>query len=115
MTEPSYLRLHREGRLEERVERALSLMAPCRLCPRECGVNRLEGEKGFCKSGRKARVASYNAHFGEESPLVGRHGSGTIFMGSCNLLCDFCQNYDISHLNEGVDVEPEHTASMMIE
>jgi len=59
------------------------------------------------------QVASYNAHFGEESPLVGRSGSGTIFFSSCNLLCSFCQNYDISHLAEGVEVEPEQLAEMM--
>ncbi len=90
-------------------------MESCSLCPRECGVNRLEGEKGVCETGRKAKVASYNAHFGEETPLVGSYGSGTIFISSCNLLCSFCQNYDISHLNEGVEVEPEHMAAMMIQ
>jgi putative pyruvate formate lyase activating enzyme len=89
-------------------------MEPCHICPRACAVNRLEGETGFCKTGSKAKVASYNAHFGEESPLVGRYGSGTIFLSSCNLLCSFCQNYDISHLAEGIEVEPEHMASMML-
>jgi putative pyruvate formate lyase activating enzyme len=115
MSEPSYLKLYRDGELERRVERALALLESCSLCPRACGVNRLEGERGFCETGRNARVASYNAHFGEEAPLVGRHGSGTIFLSSCNLLCSFCQNYDISHLREGVKVEPEHTAVMMME
>ncbi len=113
--EPSYLKLHREGELSHRIKKAIALMASCSLCPRECGVNRLEGELGFCETGRKARVSSYNAHFGEESPLVGRHGSGTIFMSSCNLLCSFCQNYEISHLREGVEVEPEQMAAMMIQ
>ena len=113
--EPSYLKLHKEGKLSARVDEALSLMENCSLCPRECGVNRLKGEKGFCETGRKARVASYNAHFGEESPLVGKYGSGTIFISSCNLLCGFCQNYDISHSGEGVEVEPEQIAAMMIE
>jgi putative pyruvate formate lyase activating enzyme len=115
MTEPSYLDLYRTGRLKERVEQGLLLAESCSLCTRECGVNRLKGEKGFCGTGRRARVASYNAHFGEEAPLVGRHGSGTIFVSSCNLLCSFCQNHDISHGNEGVDVEPEQMAAMMIE
>lgn len=115
MKEPSYIGLYRDGRLSERIESALSLMESCSLCPRRCGVNRMEGEKGFCRTGRNARVASYNAHFGEEAPLVGRYGSGTIFMSSCNLLCGFCQNYDISHLNEGTDVEPEQMALMMLE
>jgi putative pyruvate formate lyase activating enzyme len=90
-------------------------MEDCTLCPRECHVNRLEGEVGFCETGKRAKVASYNAHFGEESPLVGRHGSGTIFISSCNLLCNFCQNYDISHLKEGIEVEPEQMAAMMIQ
>lgn len=112
--EPSYLKLCHEGELAGRIERALGLMESCRLCPRECGVNRLEGEVGFCGTGRRASVASFNAHFGEESPLVGRHGSGTIFFSSCNLLCSFCQNYEISHLAEGTEVGPEQLAAMMI-
>ena len=115
MMEPSYIRLEREGRLRERIERGLALMESCEICPRACGVNRLEGETGFCKTGRRARVASYNAHFGEEAPLVGRHGSGTIFMSSCNLLCSFCQNFEISHQREGLDVTPEQLAMMMLD
>jgi len=113
MSEPSYLRLYREGKLKDRIDKATELLRNCRLCPRECGVNRLSGETGFCQTGRRAKVASYNAHFGEESPLVGRSGSGTIFFSSCNLLCSFCQNYDISHLAEGVEVEPQQLAKMM--
>ena len=112
--EPSYIDLYKKGDLAERVEVALSRLAECKFCPRQCGVNRLEGEKGFCKTGRKAIVASYNAHFGEESPLVGQYGSGTIFMSSCNLLCSFCQNFEISHLREGREVEPEQMAAMML-
>ncbi|MBN1103866.1 MAG: radical SAM protein, partial [Deltaproteobacteria bacterium] len=101
MSEPSYIRLYQSGRLRARTEEALALLERCTLCPRECGVNRLAGEKGFCNTGRRARVASYDAHFGEESPLVGMNGSGTIFISSCNLLCGFCQNFEISHGNEG--------------
>ena len=115
MTEPSYIRLYRTGELARRIEKALAMMESCLLCPRRCGVNRLKGETGFCQTGRKARVASYNAHFGEEAPLVGIHGSGTIFISSCNLLCNFCQNYEISHNKEGADVGPEQMASMMIQ
>jgi len=114
MAEPSYLILYRNGELEARIERGLALMESCRLCPRECSVNRLGGETGYCRTGRMARVASFNAHFGEEAPLVGKSGSGTIFFSSCNLLCSFCQNYDISHLNEGVEVKPVQIAAMMI-
>lgn len=114
MHEPSYRKLCSTGELETRVKEALALMAPCRLCPRKCGVDRLNGEIGYCRTGRNARVASYNAHFGEEAPLVGRHGSGTIFLSSCNLLCSFCQNFEVSHLNEGVEVEPDQIAGMMM-
>lgn len=113
MTEPSYLELFEQGILAERIEKALAVLEACRLCPRQCGVNRLKDERGFCETGRKARVASYNPHFGEEAPLVGSRGSGTIFISSCNLLCSFCQNYEISHGNEGVDVEPPQMAAMM--
>ena len=114
MTEPSYLKLYHEGELSVRVKKLFEMMESCCLCPRQCGVNRLEGETGFCGTGRWAKVASYNAHFGEEDPLVGRHGSGTIFLSSCNLLCSFCQNYDISHRAEGVEVGPEQMAAVML-
>jgi len=113
--EPSYLRLNSEALLKERAQNALALLESCRLCPRACGVNRLKGELGFCKTGRKAVVASFNAHFGEESPLVGRSGSGTIFVSSCNLLCSFCQNYEISHGREGAEVGAEQIALMMLQ
>lgn len=111
---PSYLELHHDGRLKERAAQVVELMRECRLCPRDCGVNRLADEHGFCRTGRKARAASCNAHFGEERPLVGRFGSGTIFFSSCNLLCSFCQNYETSHLNVGVEVESEQLADMML-
>lgn len=114
MREPSYLRLYREGKLKDRIDRAAELMRDCSLCPRKCHVDRLSGEIGFCRTGEKARVASLHAHFGEESPLVGTGGSGTIFFRSCNLLCYFCQNYDISHDAEGGEVEPEDLADMML-
>ncbi|MBW2636129.1 MAG: radical SAM protein [Deltaproteobacteria bacterium] len=114
MTKPSYLKLYGEGKLDERIGRALKRMEKCHLCPRRCGVNRLGDERGYCKTGRKARIASYNAHFGEEAPLVGSSGSGTIFFSSCNLLCSFCQNYEISHFAEGVEVESEQLAAIML-
>jgi putative pyruvate formate lyase activating enzyme len=84
------------------------------MCPRECGADRASGRTGYCRTGRNARVASCHPHFGEETPLVGRHGSGTIFFSSCSLLCSFCQNYDISRLNGGVDVTPPELAAAMI-
>jgi len=114
MREPSYLKLYRDGKLQYRVDRALEMMRDCSLCPRECHVDRLSGELGFCRTGEKARVASLHAHFGEESPLVGTGGSGTIFFRSCNLLCCFCQNYDISHDAEGGEVGPKDLADMML-
>ena len=106
MFEPSYIKLFRHGVLQSRAVGALDLLEKCCLCPRKCGVNRLKDETGFCRTGRKARVAGFNPHFGEEKPLVGRLGSGTIFFSSCNLLCSFCQNFDISHYNRGTEVTP---------
>jgi putative pyruvate formate lyase activating enzyme len=111
---PSYLNLHTKGILSERAQEALKQLESCTLCPRECGVNRTAGETGYCRIGRMAQVASFNAHFGEEAPLVGANGSGTIFFSSCNLQCTFCQNYEISHLREGVEVMPEQLAGMML-
>ncbi len=115
MSEPLYLQLYRDGYLLERVQEATKALKECRLCPRECGVDRLNNEKGYCRTGRRAAVASFNAHFGEEAPLVGRLGSGTIFFSSCNLRCSFCQNYDISHLEEGAEIEAKDLAAVMIE
>lgn len=112
--EPSYSALHHANTLSERVAKAVDLLASCSICPRNCSVNRLAGELGFCRTGRNASVASRGAHFGEESPLVGRFGSGTIFFSSCNLLCSFCQNDDISHGGEGGEVGPETLAEMML-
>jgi putative pyruvate formate lyase activating enzyme len=112
--EPAYLRLHRAGELRERVREAFQRLRQCTLCPRECQVDRRVGETGACRTGEEAIVASYGAHFGEESPLVGRHGSGTIFFSWCNLRCRFCQNYDISQSGSGDPVEPEQLASIML-
>lgn len=113
--EAAYVKLLRTGELQQRVEEARSILEECRLCGRECGVNRLETTKGaVCRTGDKAVVSSFNAHFGEEDPLVGQHGSGTIFFTNCNLKCQFCQNYEISQLGEGREVEPEELAAMML-
>jgi len=112
--EPVYLELWRSGELSQRVEQATELLSSCRLCPRECGVDRLPGETGFCRTGAQAVVASYGPHFGEERPLVGSGGSGTIFFTHCNLGCIFCQNYDISHLGAGREVPAERLAEMML-
>ena len=112
--EPAYLKLYREGLLVLRAQQAMELLKDCCLCPRACHVDRPSGEQGVCRTGSLARVASFHAHFGEEAPLVGSGGSGTIFFSSCNLLCTFCQNFEISHLREGEEVEPQQLAAMML-
>lgn len=111
---PSYVEAHRTGKLTENAKKAFKILENCRLCPRECEVNRLENEKGICRTGRLALVSSYNPHFGEEDPLVGTNGSGTIFITNCNLLCVFCQNWEISHLGEGSEVDSKTLADMML-
>jgi putative pyruvate formate lyase activating enzyme len=115
MFQPGYIKLYKSGELKKRVEKTVNLLKQCQICPRRCKVNRLENEKGICKVGRLPMVSSYNPHFGEEAPLVGTQGSGTIFLTSCNLGCIFCQNYDISHLGEGYEISVERFAKMMIE
>ena len=109
-----YLDLHRKGELLDRAERLWAMLADCRLCPRECGVNRLEGEKGFCRAGQVLKVASFSPHFGEEKPLVGKGGSGTIFLSHCNLGCAFCQNCDISHSGAGTRFSIPDLSAMML-
>ena len=114
MYEPLYIKTYKSGLLEEKIEKAYKILKNCTLCPRECKVNRLEGEKGICKTGRLPIISSYFPHFGEEDPLVGTNGSGTIFISYCNLLCMYCQNYEISHLGEGKETPIEEFAKMMI-
>ena len=113
--ESAYLRLLRTGELQQRVEEARTVLEECRLCGRECRANRLDSAEGaVCRTGARAVVSSFNAHFGEEDPLVGQHGSGTIFFANCNLKCQFCQNYEISQLGEGREVETKELAAMML-
>ncbi|MDI6794656.1 MAG: radical SAM protein [bacterium] len=111
---PSYLPLIESSKFHSKVETAWSWLSNCRLCPRKCGVNRLEGEEGFCRSTSELVVSSAAPHFGEEPPLVGRKGSGTIFFTNCNLGCLYCQNYDISHLGYGRPVSVQDLADMML-
>ena len=115
LPDPEYLNALKSRTLEHRVKKAIAVLDCCTLCPRRCGVNRTAGETGTCKTGRRAVVASYNAHFGEEKPLVGRNGSGTIFFSHCSLQCNFCQNYEISHLGEGCAVADDQLATIMLE
>jgi putative pyruvate formate lyase activating enzyme len=113
--EAAYLKLYRSGELKSRVTEAYRRLEHCNICARECGVNRRESAKGAaCRTGERAVVSSYAPHFGEESPLVGRDGSGTIFFSWCNLMCQYCQNYEISQLGYGQQVEPENLAAMML-
>jgi len=111
---PAYERLEEEGRLAQRIEQAYVILENCALCPRQCGVNRLKGEKGFCRSPSRPVVYSSHPHFGEEISLVGKNGSGTIFFSNCNLRCVFCQNWPISHEGRGKEVSDEELAGLMI-
>jgi len=108
--------LHTRGLLRQRAASARRMLASCTLCPRRCQVNRLAGETGRCGTGALARIASYGPHFGEETPLVGKGGSGAIFLAGCNLGCCFCQNYDISQGEAvGQEADAHEFASVMLE
>ncbi len=111
---PSYVQLHVKGELNHRIQLLREFLEECRLCPRGCKVNRLNGEVGVCQAGTDLMVSSAFPHFGEEAPLVGRHGSGTIFLTHCNLRCVFCQNYDISHLGNGERITSSDLARVML-
>ncbi len=111
---PGYLELLKTGELEKRVEALWSFLEECRLCPNQCRVNRLKGEKGICQVLDRPVVSSYGPHFGEERPLVGEGGSGAIFFTWCNLRCVFCQNWEISHLGEGDVITVEDLAKIML-
>ena len=113
-TGPGYLQLHATGALEERADRAYRLLQACTVCPRRCGVNRLDDERGFCRTGLLPVIASHGPHFGEERPLVGRRGSGTIFVARCNMACCFCQNFSISRLGQGREATPAELAGIML-
>jgi len=112
--EPAYLKLEREGRLEILEKELWDIFQSCRLCPRKCGVNRLEGKTGFCSSTSRLKIASFGPHHGEERPLVGSGGSGTIFFSNCNLLCCFCQNWEINHRGDGNYLAHDNLADMML-
>ena len=104
---PAYVKLFREGALAARVEQAMVALGDCRLCGRRCAVNRLAGQAGECRGGSRARISSAFAHHGEEFMIRGIHGSGTVFLAGCSLHCLFCQNAEISHLDQGREVTPE--------
>ncbi len=109
----AYLKLSK-ATLKEKIKAAEEILKNCTLCPRNCKIDRTSGKSGFCRTGDKPFVSSYNAHFGEEAPLVGRYGSGTIFFTHCNLGCLFCQNWTISHLGEGSEISFDALANIML-
>lgn len=111
----AYIQAFESGRLQEAIGRVRQWMRKCTLCPRVCRVDRQAGEKGYCRTGSLPVVASYGPHFGEERPLVGKGGSGTIFFSHCNLFCTFCQNHEISHGGEGTAITPGDLAAIMLE
>jgi putative pyruvate formate lyase activating enzyme len=112
---PAYLRAFEDGLLQKRIEQAVESLRSCRVCPRNCEIDRFNNKIGVCKSGRLARVASAFPHFGEEDCLRGWNGSGTIFFGWCNLRCVFCQNFETSQLGEGAEVTPAELAGIMLD
>ena len=110
----AYQELYVSGQLGERVARARAVLSDCQLCPRRCRVDRLHGKTGTCRTAAESSVSSYGPHFGEEAPLVGLYGSGTIFFNHCNLRCMFCQNYYISQLGEGKVATTREMAKIML-
>lgn len=112
---PSYLTLLRSGELHHRVRQARGILQSCTLCPRQCRVNRLRGQTGFCRAGADVRIASWNAHRWEEPVISGSNGSGTIFFTYCTGRCMFCQNYPISQLGSGKDISAERLGGIMLE
>ncbi|MDI6768175.1 MAG: 4Fe-4S cluster-binding domain-containing protein [Anaerolineales bacterium] len=111
---PAYLKLS-SGELERRAAEAFEHLSCCDLCARECKVDRRAGKMGVCRTGLRAKVSSYNPHLGEEDPLRGWRGSGTIFFTRCNLRCQYCQNHDISQTDAGREVEAQELAAIMLE
>lgn len=112
--EPGYLKLHKDGSLKARADILWDRMYRCDLCPRECGKNRIRGRRGDCNASADLEISSFAPHFGEETELVGRNGSGTIFFTNCSLLCVFCINYDVSQMGQGRKYSIDELADMML-
>jgi len=110
---PSYLNISYQ-QLEKRIKKAYKLLEECKLCPRNCQANRLKNERGFCQIGQEIKISNFGPHFGEEKPLTGYKGSGTIFFTSCNLACVYCQNYEISQLRRGYLISEKDLAKIML-
>jgi putative pyruvate formate lyase activating enzyme len=113
--EPPYLELHRNGILKQRGEELWEVMEECQLCPRRCGVNKLKGERGFCNANARLEISAFAPHHGEEKPLRGTGGSGTIFMTHCGLRCVFCINWEVSQGGRGFRRNLWEMADMMLE
>jgi putative pyruvate formate lyase activating enzyme len=111
---PAYVKTYEQGRFKKKVAAAQELLHGCKVCPRHCGINRWENRTGICQTGRWARVSSAFAHLGEEDCLRGWNGSGTIFFCGCNLGCVFCQNFEISQLNDGTELNASQLAALML-
>ena len=112
---PSYVNLLKQDKFEKRIKLANDHLHSCDVCPLQCGMDRLSGELGICKTGKSAQISSYGPHPGEERPLSGWRGSGTIFFSRCNLRCVYCQNADISQMGSGREVDAETLGSIMLE
>lgn len=112
---PSYLESYNNGSLNRVIDACFKMLESCSICPRQCKVNRIKNELGFCKTGLKPRVCSFMPHHGEEPPISGSGGSGTIFFSHCNMACVYCQNYEFSQLGQGREVDFQELAGFMIE
>jgi putative pyruvate formate lyase activating enzyme len=110
----NYIDLYNSGELLQRVKSAYARLASCDLCPHDCGVNRLKDETGICRSGLRPKIASANLHKGEEPPISGSRGSGTIFFSGCSVKCKFCQNFPISQLGSGSELSTQGLAGKML-
>ncbi|MFA5004718.1 MAG: radical SAM protein [Candidatus Omnitrophota bacterium] len=111
---PSYLKAFQNNQLQKTAEDLQNSLACCCICPRKCKVNRLKGETGFCKTALLPKVYSFMAHFGEEPPISGTKGSGTIFFANCNMSCVYCQNYEFSQLGQGKEYDSQELSEIML-
>ena len=112
---PSYLESYHNGGLNKVIEKTFNMLESCCVCPRRCKVNRLKNEQGFCKTGLRPKVCSFMPHHGEEPPISGKRGSGTVFFSCCNMACAYCQNYEFSQLGEGREVDFAELADFMMQ
>jgi putative pyruvate formate lyase activating enzyme len=115
MSYPRYLETHNHGNLDKVIEKTFRLLEQCCICPRRCKVNRIKEEQGFCKTGLKPKVTSFLPHHGEEPPISGKRGSGTIFFSGCNMACVYCQNYEFSQLGQGREIDFQTLADFMLQ